>query len=109
MGGMPYEVDVGGQTWVRHRNHLGSRYTAQSLKLETCSLDICLNILEAHRLKIMEFWKFNPAINKTFIRSVPKNPSKESRWIQHSRVVVEKFRWEALDKWNRFAGGFCYI
>ncbi|KAM3172463.1 hypothetical protein ACTXT7_014468 [Hymenolepis weldensis] len=36
-GSVLYEVDVDDQTWMRHRNHLRSRYAAKLSKLERSS------------------------------------------------------------------------
>ncbi|KAM3183402.1 hypothetical protein ACTXT7_010411 [Hymenolepis weldensis] len=40
---------------------------------------------------MVELEEFNPAIIKTFVRKVPENPLKESKWIQHLKVMMKNF------------------
>ncbi|VUZ45969.1 unnamed protein product [Hymenolepis diminuta] len=41
------------------------------------------------RWEIMEVQKFNPEIKKNFVQNPPRNYLKDSRWIQHSRAMME--------------------
>ncbi|KAM3181407.1 hypothetical protein ACTXT7_014437 [Hymenolepis weldensis] len=43
-GSLLYGVDIDGQTWVRHRNHLRPHYAVPPSKLETSLLGIILDV-----------------------------------------------------------------
>ncbi|VUZ38622.1 unnamed protein product, partial [Hymenolepis diminuta] len=56
--------------------------------------------LATHRLKIKELPEPNQAFNKTFVWNVPGNPLKDSRWIQHPKVLMGEFRRGCRIKWK---------
>ncbi|VDL18827.1 unnamed protein product [Hymenolepis diminuta] len=64
-----YEVDVDGQTWVHHRNHLHPRMQQNQRNRKSALSTSFWMVLAFHRLEISELRKSNLAINKTFFRT----------------------------------------